>query len=78
MTDNEHKLILFMFTKQLTVMKAMLEALKSKGVFEHDDLTAYEQMVNSQPAMTADLLIAATMQYKAYAKLLGIETGLPD
>jgi hypothetical protein len=77
MTQDEHRLMVFMFTKQVTIFRALLEALKARGVLEPDDLMAYESLVRSQKELTSDLFESVAEQYTEFAKLLGLGNQLP-
>jgi hypothetical protein len=77
MTHDEHRLMVFMFTKQVTIFRALLEALKARGVLEPDDLMAYESLVGSQKELTSDLFESVAEQYTEFAKLLGLGNQLP-
>jgi hypothetical protein len=76
MTPEEHRLMLFMLTNQLQALKALVEALKAKGVLDSDDLSAYGAFVESEDAISRDLLMTVLTRYKGHAKTLGIQTGL--
>jgi hypothetical protein len=74
MTDAEHKLMVFMFAQQLQRFMALIEALKSKGVLEPDDIMAYEQLVYAEEDRFARLFEATAVQYEDYAEGLGVQT----
>lgn len=78
MTQDEHRLMVFMFTKQVTIFRALVEALKARGVLEPDDLMAYESLVGSQKELTSDLFESVAEQYTEFAKLLGLGDQLPS
>jgi len=76
MTPEEHRLMLFMLTRQLQALKALVEALKAKGLLDSDDLSAYGAFVESEDAISRELLLTVLAPYKSYAANLGIQTGL--
>jgi hypothetical protein len=77
MTPQEHKLVLFMLAQQTVRFKALLEALKSRGILENDDFLAFEHLAKSQEDQTHALFLATVEQYTEFAHLLGVDT-LPE
>ena len=77
MTHAEHKLMLFMFTKQISMFRALIESLKAKGILETDDLQAYEALIRSTDAMNASVFDEARGYYSGFATSLGIADQLP-
>jgi hypothetical protein len=75
MTENEHKLIIFMLTQQNIRLKALLEILESRGILEENDFDAFQQLAKEQ--MGDDMMLATINQYREYARLLGLQDSLP-
>jgi hypothetical protein len=78
MTHEEHKLMLFMFVKQMALFRALIESLKSKGLLETDDLQAYEALIRSTDAMSKPVFDEVAGYYSGFATSLGIADQLPD
>jgi hypothetical protein len=77
MTENEHRLMVFMFTKQMVVITALIELLKSSGVLTDDDLVPFQSLVLSQEQANREILTSVVSQYKEFASSLGLEESLP-
>lgn len=77
MTHEEHKLMLYMFVKQMSLFRALLESLKAKGVLEPDDLQAYEALIRSTDEMNLPVFEEVAGYYSGFATSLGIENQLP-
>jgi hypothetical protein len=65
MNEKEHKLIVFMLAQQNARLMALVEALKSKGVLETDDLRAYERLIYEQENLSPQLFAGVAIQYEA-------------
>ena len=77
MTPEEHKLMLYMFVKQMSLFRALLESLKAKGVLEIDDLQAYEALIRSTDELGASVYREVAGYYSGFATSLGIDDQLP-
>lgn len=77
MTENEHKLMVFMFAKQRTVITSLIEIMKSRGVLTDDDLMPFQALVLSQEQSSREILNSVIAQYTEYASLLGLRENLP-
>ncbi|MGB0064565.1 MAG: hypothetical protein WBP85_08985 [Terracidiphilus sp.] len=75
MTENEHKLIVYMLAQQNIRLKALLEILESRGILEENDFDAFEHLAREQ--MGDDMMLATMNQYREYARLLGLQESLP-
>ncbi len=75
MTENEHKLIVYMLAQQNIRLKALLEILESRGILEENDFDAFEQLAREQ--MGDDMMLATMNQYREYARILGLQESLP-
>lgn len=75
MTENEHKLVVYMLAQQTIRLKALLEILESRGILEENDFDAYELLARQQ--MGDDMMLATLTQYREYAKLLGLQESMP-
>jgi hypothetical protein len=78
MTHAEHKLMLFMFVKQMSLFHALIESLKSKGVLDEGDLPAYEALIRSSDEMNNAMFDQVAGYYSTFATSLGIADQLPD
>jgi hypothetical protein len=77
MTHAEHKLMLFMFVKQMSLFRALIESLRSKGLLEKDDLQAYEALIRSSDELNQSVFDQVSGYYSGFATSLGIENQLP-
>jgi hypothetical protein len=75
MTENEHKLMVFMLAQQNIRLKALLEILESRGILEENDFDAFEHLARQQ--MGDDMMLATMNQYREYARLLGLQESMP-
>jgi hypothetical protein len=73
MTDQEHKLIVMMLSRQYQQIVALTEALISRGVLEKDDLKAYEELVLSRKEDERRRFVQIAQQYEEFAEGLGID-----
>jgi len=78
MTENEHKLMVFMFTKQMMVITTLIEVMRSRGVLTNDDLVPFQSLVQSQEDADPEILFSVASQYKEFAKVLGLQGNLPQ
>jgi len=77
MTPSEHSLMIFMFTRQALLIKALVEALKSNGILQNDDFRAFDALVWDHEAKGDERMIDATAKrYQQYAQSLGVDLGL--
>ena len=72
MTFQEHQLIVGMFARQLHIIKALTESLKSYGVLEEGDLKAFMAASVTFAGTADDLIDAAERMYREIATPLGI------
>lgn len=75
MTENEHKLIVYMLAQQNIRLKALLEMLESRGILEENDFDAFHHLAKEQ--MGDDMMLATMNLYREYAKLLGLQESMP-
>jgi hypothetical protein len=75
MTENEHRLVVFMFAQQATRFKALLELLRARGILEGDDLAAFEHVVRAE--MDEEIYVEMVAEYTKAAKDFGIQDSLP-
>lgn len=75
MTENEHKLVVYMLAQQTIRLKALLEILESRGILEENDFDAYELLARQQ--MGDDMMLATMTQYREYARLLNLQDAMP-
>jgi hypothetical protein len=76
MTAKEHFLMLTLFTKQMKLIRVLLEILKNHGI-SVDDFEAFEFAAND-PEARAALQKRMWNEYVFLAKAMGIETGLEN
>jgi len=77
MTANEHKLMVFMFTRQTMLLNAFAELLKSREILQGDDVEAFEALVRAQENLDRAVLQSVSSQYTSWATLLGLANDLP-
>ena len=75
MTENEHKLLVYMFAQQNIRLKALLEILESRGILEENDFDAFQQLATE--LMGEDMMRATMNQYREYARLFSLQDSLP-
>lgn len=79
MTEEEHKLVVFMLAQQQQRLLAIVEALKSKGILEADDLEAYDRLIHQQERhLEMHSFVETCRQYEDFAQDLGIAVNLKD
>jgi hypothetical protein len=78
MTENEHKVVVFMLAQQQQRFKALVEAPKSKGLLERDDVHAYEELLFAEIKPSVQSFSEVAAQYEQYAESLGLEVNLKD
>jgi hypothetical protein len=78
MTLEEHKLVVFMLAQQQQRFEALVEALKSKGDLEVDDVRAYEDLLFAEKQPSVQCFSAIAAQYERYAEALGLQVNLKD
>jgi hypothetical protein len=72
MTKDEHKLMVWMFTRQTMLIEALVELLKSRGIVESSDVEAFEALVFERETLDRAILESVGSQYTKFAQLLGI------
>jgi hypothetical protein len=72
MTENEHALMIMMFTRQTQYIQMLLDMLKSNGIIQGDDIPAFDSAVRNDPD-SVDALHRVNIQYRAFANQLGLE-----
>jgi hypothetical protein len=77
MTVDEHRLMVFMFTRQMVIIRTLLEILKRDGIVKDDDYSAFESLIWEAEERDRTNFQAVFSQYEAFAKLLGLENQLP-
>jgi hypothetical protein len=78
MTEDEHKLIVFMLAQQQQRLLAVVEALKSKGALDADDLRAYDALLHQEQDTFRQSFVNVVQQYEKFATHLGIQVNLRD
>ena len=77
MTKDEHKLMVFMFTRQAMLIQSLIEVFKSRGVLAEDDIEAFEALIREQEISDRETFHSVVNQYSAFARELGIQGDLP-
>jgi hypothetical protein len=72
----EHKLLIMLLAKQNQNFKILLDILRSRGILEPGDATAFAFSVVADAQSNAALLQEATLAYLGLAKEMGIEVNL--
>jgi hypothetical protein len=75
MKSEEHALMITMFAKQLQLIEALGELLRSRCIMDEGDFDAFRALVHSDPERGGQLLLDAAELYKRVAEGLGIEIG---
>jgi hypothetical protein len=68
--------MIFMLTRQAMLIKTLVEVLKSRGVVENDDFSAFDELVRREEVASGDVAEGVAKQYQAFAKALSVETGI--
>jgi hypothetical protein len=76
MTPEEHRLVIFVLARQYQQTKILIEILKSRGILESDDPTAFASAVCLDVPSNNALLRQAKEEYLQAAKDMGVVTGL--
>lgn len=76
MDTREHMLMVSVMTKQMQLIKILLDILKAHGLLEGDDAQAFEFARAHDLESNASIFQDALREYLRYSKRLGIETGL--
>ncbi len=76
MTPDEHRLMVFMFSRQTLLINALVEMLKSRDILQDDDVHAFESLAR-QTKQDMKIFNGVVSQYSRYAKELGLEDDLP-
>lgn len=77
MTTSEHKLMVFMFTRQLMLIESLFEILTSRGILSADDGNAFEALVKAKEFSSPDAFHSVVNQYTEFARQLGLDGDLP-
>jgi hypothetical protein len=77
MTADEHKLVVYMFTRQMVIIRSLIEILESRGIMKLDDYAAFEALIWENEQKDRTNFFAVQSQYAEYAKLLGLDGDLP-
>jgi hypothetical protein len=77
MSPNEHRLMVFMFARQIILIQSFIEILRSRDILQEGDIEAFEALVRSQEASDHDVRVSVASQYQEIARQLGIEGNLP-
>jgi hypothetical protein len=72
MTDNEHALMIMMFTRQTMYIQMLIDMLKSNEIIQGQDVPAFDFAVCNDPG-SVDALHRVNNQYRAFANQLGLE-----
>jgi hypothetical protein len=78
MTPDEHRLMVFMFTRQMIINRTLIEILKRSNVMQSDDYPAFEALTWEGEKVDHSNFYAVLDQYKTYAQSLGLGDDLPD
>lgn len=78
MTEDEQKLLVFMLAQQQQRLLAVVEALKSKGILDADDLRAYEALLHEEKSTFLSSFANMAQQYEKFATALGLRVNLKD
>jgi hypothetical protein len=76
MTPEEHRLVILVLARQYQQTRIIIEMLKSRGVLETDDATAFASAVCLDAPSNDALLRQAREEYLLAAKEMGVITGL--
>jgi hypothetical protein len=77
MTQDEHRLMVFMFTRQAIMIRSLIEILKRDGIMQTDDYAAFEALVWEHERQERSNFFVVLDQYQAFAKELGLDDQLP-
>lgn len=69
MTRDEHKLLIMMFARQTEMLKTVIELLKSRGLTDGEDLTAFQYLAQQQ---SEQIYRATVKEYREFAARIGV------
>ncbi len=78
MTKEEHLLMISLFTKQGQFIKTLVAIMKSRGILQADDASAFAFATALDMESNVALYAEMRSAYVTLAKGLGIETGLEN
>lgn len=76
MTKEEHGVIIAMFAKQYQSMKVLSDIMRSRGIIEQGDFSAFHFAVQKDDPLNVAIYQQTKEQYLKYAKGIGVDTGL--
>ena len=76
MTQQEHELMILMFTRTAQMFRILTEVLTSRGVLTSDDAKAFAHAIHYDDEKTLHLVIQTWGDYQKSAILSGVTTGL--
>ena len=78
MTQDQHRLMVYMFTRQTIMIRTLIEILQRDNIVKGDDYAAFESLIVEQEQMNRSNFWVVLDQYQAFAKELGIDDQLPQ
>jgi hypothetical protein len=77
MTHDEHRLMVFMFTRQTIMIRTLVAILQRDSIIREDDYAAFESLIVEHEKIERSNFLVALDQYQSFAKELGILDQLP-
>ena len=77
MTADEHRLMVYMFTRQMVIIRSLMEIMVRSETMTLDDYAAFEALIWENEQKDRTNLLAVLEQYTKYATELGIQDQLP-
>lgn len=72
MTQEEHRLMMTMFTRQHQLLVTTLKIMENAGVALPDDLRAYHEAVRHDDALTTEIVELISREYRKIASRNGV------
>lgn len=69
--------MVYMFTRQMVIIRSLIEIMKRSGAMETDDYAAFEALIWESEKTDRTNLLVVLNQYTEFAKELGIQDQLP-
>jgi hypothetical protein len=73
MTQQEHSLMIAMFTRQAMVLQMLAEILRSRGIMESSDPAAFDFLVRQKEKLDPKALRLTSGLYQELAKTVGLD-----
>ena len=70
--------MVYMFTRQMMIIRSLMEIMKRSGTMETDDYAAFESLIWEQEQISRSNFQVVVDLYTSYATELGLQDSLPQ